>query len=245
MQAASWVGTISPTGVLSYAKEESRGVWQTMRSWPYAYALGNGPDSLIKGKFDVAPLPSGGDGSSATLGGWNLAVSRLSPNPAAAIDLVRYLASPEVQKRRAIETANLPTSMALDDDPEVTAAQPIVTRWKDAFMQAVPRPSAPTKVKYNEVSSKVWLALHETLSGHDARGRQPRVARPRRARRRQLVSLPDKPGAGRGPRLTRIAGRLEDRKHLGQPGDGRGEREAETAVEGRARPLHFSKPRGS
>jgi trehalose/maltose transport system substrate-binding protein len=169
-RAAGWVGTISPGGVLSYAEEESRGVWQMgnavfMRNWPYAFALGNGADSPIAGKFEVAPLPSGGDGSAAALGGWNLAVSKFSPNPDAAIDLALYLTSPEVQKQRAIENANLPTIVALYEDADIAAAQPIVARWKDVFMQAVPRPSAPTKVKYNEVSAKVWSAVHETLSG--------------------------------------------------------------------------------
>ena len=108
--AASWVGTISPPGVLSYTEEESRGVWQTgnavfMRNWPYAYALGNGDDSPIKGKFDVAPLPSGGgdNTSAATLGGWNLAVSKFSPNPEAATALAMYMAStgdPEAARAR-------------------------------------------------------------------------------------------------------------------------------------------------
>ena len=106
-----WVGTISPPGVLAYQEEESRGVWQTgnavfMRNWPYAYSLGNGADSAVKGKFDVAPLPKGaGDGarSAATLGGWNLAVSKYSKNPKEAIDLVKFLASPEMQKYRDAE----------------------------------------------------------------------------------------------------------------------------------------------
>jgi trehalose/maltose transport system substrate-binding protein len=96
--AMSWVGTISPPGVLAYQEEESRGVWQTgnavfMRNWPYAYGLGNSDDSPVKDLFDVAPLPTGGgnDTSAATLGGWNLAVSRYSPNPEAAIDLVKFL----------------------------------------------------------------------------------------------------------------------------------------------------------
>ncbi len=58
-----WVGTISPEGVLAYQEEEARGVWQTgnavfMRNWPYAYGLGNGDDSAVKGLFDVAPLPT-------------------------------------------------------------------------------------------------------------------------------------------------------------------------------------------
>jgi len=158
--------------VLSYQEEEARGVWQTgnsvfMRNWPYAYATGNSDDSPIKGKFDVAPLPSGGgdNTSAATLGGWNLAVSRYSPNPDAAISLAMYMASTEYQKAFAIKTSHLPTIISLYDDAEVAAAQSIIPRWKDIFLNAVPRPSAPTKVAYNEVSSKFWSAVHDTLSG--------------------------------------------------------------------------------
>jgi trehalose/maltose transport system substrate-binding protein len=170
--AQSWVGTISPPGVLAYQEEESRGVWQTgnsvfMRNWPYAYGLGNGDDSPIRGMFGVAPLPTGGgnDTSAATLGGWNLAVSRYSPNAEAAIDLVKFLTSTEVQKQRALLASQLPTIVSLYDDPDIAAQQPIIPLWKDVFLQAVPRPSAPTKVAYNEVSSKFWSAVHETLSG--------------------------------------------------------------------------------
>ena len=171
--AATWVGTISPQGVLSYQEEEARGVWQIsnavfMRNWPYAYALGNGDDSPIKGLFDVTTLPSGGpDGqSAATLGGWNVAVSKYSEEKEAAISLALFLAGAETQKLRAIKEGSLPTLVALYDDPDVAAAQPIVPRWKDVFQQAVPRPSAPTKGKYNEVSAKFWSAVHETLSGN-------------------------------------------------------------------------------
>ncbi len=170
--AAAWVNTISPGGVLSYTEEESRGVWQTgnaafMRNWPYAFALGNGEDSPIKGKFDVAPLPSGGgdNSSAATLGGWNLAVSRYSPNPEAATDLALYMASAEFQKQAALRLTHLPTIVSLYDDQEIADAQPIIPRWKDIFLNAVPRPSAPTKTSYNEVSSKFWSAVHDTLSG--------------------------------------------------------------------------------
>ena len=34
-----------------------------MRNWPYAYALGQGVDSVIAGKFDVSPLPAGASGA--------------------------------------------------------------------------------------------------------------------------------------------------------------------------------------
>ena len=167
-----WIGKIAPEGVLAYQEEESRGVWQVgnavfMRNWPYAYGLGNGDDSKVKGLFDVVPLPSGGEGggSAATLGGWNVGVSKYSKNQEAAIDLVKFLGSAEYQKQNAIKGSKLPTIISLYDDADIAAAQPIIPRWKEVFLNAVPRPSAPTKVKYNEVSSLFWSAVHDTLSG--------------------------------------------------------------------------------
>ena len=171
-QAKAWVGTISPEGVLAYQEEEARGVWQTgnaafMRNWPYAYGLGNGDDSAVKGLFGVTTLPVGkaGDTSAATLGGWNVAVSKYSTKQEAAISLAMYLAGPEAQKQRAINESNLPTIVALYDDADIAAAQPIIPQWKDVFLNAVPRPSAPTLGKYAEVSSKFFNAVHATLSG--------------------------------------------------------------------------------
>lgn len=171
--AASWVGTISPDGVLAYQEEEARGLWQTgnavfMRNWPYAYGLGNGDDSAVKGLFGVTTLPTGGgnDTSAATLGGWNVAVSKYGDNQEAAISLALYLANVEAQKQRAINESNLPTIISLYDDADIAAAQPIIPQWKDVFLQAVPRPSAPTLGSYNEVSSLFWSAVHDVLSGN-------------------------------------------------------------------------------
>ncbi|RVD55029.1 ABC transporter substrate-binding protein [Mesorhizobium sp. M2D.F.Ca.ET.140.01.1.1] len=168
----SWIGTIAPPGVLAYQEEESRGVWQTgnavfMRNWPYAYALGNSENSPIKGKFDVAPLPAGERAHpAATLGGWNLAVSKYSKHPDAAIELVKFIASREMQKYRTLKTANLPTIAALYDDPDIARQQPIVPRWKPIFLNAQPRPSATARIKYNEASSQFWTAVHNTISGN-------------------------------------------------------------------------------
>jgi trehalose/maltose transport system substrate-binding protein len=171
--ARSWVGTISPPGVLAYQEEESRGVWQTgnavfMRNWPYAYALGNSEGSPIKGKFDVTTLPSGsaeGARPAATLGGWNLAVSKYSKNPDVAVELVKWIASPRMQKYRALKGAYLPTIQALYDDPDIAREQPIIPHWKHIFLDAVPRPSAQAKIRYNEASSEFWTAVHNTMSG--------------------------------------------------------------------------------
>jgi trehalose/maltose transport system substrate-binding protein len=169
-RAKSWVGGISPPGVLAYAEEEARGVWQLgnsvfMRNWPYAYALGNGDDSKVKGKFAIVPLPASGEKSAATIGGWNLAVSKFSKSPAEAKALAMFLSSVETQKANAIEMTHLPTIVGLYDDADVSKAQPVLVQWKPIFLTAVPRPSAPTKVKYNEVSSLFWNAVHDTLAG--------------------------------------------------------------------------------
>jgi trehalose/maltose transport system substrate-binding protein len=171
-EAASWINTISPPGVLGYQEEEARGVWQTgnavfMRNWPYAYSLGNSADSKVKGLFDVAPLPAGTDGkSAATLGGWNIAVSKYSKNQAEAIKLALFISSKEFQKDRAIQRSALPTLQALYDDPDVAKAQPIVPTMKAVFMNAVARPSRGAGIKYNEVSSDFWSAVHDTLAGN-------------------------------------------------------------------------------
>lgn len=170
--AASWIGTIAPQGVLNYAEEEARGVFQNgnaafMRNWPYAWSLGNAKDSKVSGKIGVSALPKGGaDGqNAATLGGWQLAVSKYSKNPEAAASLVMYMTSPEVQKERAIKGSYNPTIGALYKDKDVLEANPFFASLFEVFTNAVPRPATATGLKYPEVSSAFWNATHDVLSG--------------------------------------------------------------------------------
>jgi trehalose/maltose transport system substrate-binding protein len=170
--AASTVGTISPEGVLNYQEEEARGVWQAgnavfMRNWPYAWGLGQAPDSPIHDKIGVAALPAGGEKgkSTGTLGGWQLAVSKYSDHPKEAVDLVRYLTSPTEQKRRAIEGAYNPTIPALYQDTDVLEAAPFMGDLFDTFTNAVARPARVTGAKYNQVSAEFFNAVHQVLSG--------------------------------------------------------------------------------
>ncbi len=170
-KAAGWVGTISPTGVLGMAEESSRAVWQAgnaafMRNWGYAYSLGMADDSLIKGKFDVAPLPAGKSGAgAATLGGWQLAVSRYSRNPEVAADVALFLASYEMQKMRAVDASYNPTIMDLYFDEDVLEATPFFGRLYDVFINTVARPSTVTSPNYTEASTLFFQAVHSVLSG--------------------------------------------------------------------------------
>ena len=171
--AKGWIGTISPEGVLNYAEEDARGVFQSgnavfMRNWPYAWALANADDSPVKDKVGVTVLPQGGEGGrhSAALGGQQLAVSKYSAHPAEAADLVRYLTSAAEQKRRALEGSFNPTRKSLYSDQEVLAAVPFLESFGAVLESAVARPSTVTGDRYNQVSTEFYQAVHNTLSGH-------------------------------------------------------------------------------
>ncbi len=170
-RAASWIGAITPKGVLNYAEEEARGVFQSgndvfMRNWPYAWSLGNAPESPVAGKIGTSALPKGPNGEHrGTLGGWQLAVSKYSKNPDVAVDLVLYLTSSQEQRRRAIEASFNPTRKDLYEDPEVIKANPFFLTLREVFTNAVPRPSHITGVRYNRVSTAFWNAVHAVLSG--------------------------------------------------------------------------------
>ncbi len=174
-RAAAWVGGISPEAVTGYMEEDARGVWQGgnsafMRNWPYAYANGQEEGSAIKDKFTVGVLPAGDGGQhAATLGGWQVFVSKYSQNQDAAKEFAKYWASSPIQKSRAIERANLPTIGSLYEDEDVLAAQPYYESMFDVFNGgAVPRPSTVSADLYNDVSIAYFTAVNQILSGADA-----------------------------------------------------------------------------
>ena len=176
-RAAAWIGKISPPGVTGFGEEDARRMWQAgnaafMRNWPYAYVLGNADDSPIKGKIGVAALPGKEEGqSAASLGGWQLAVSKYSAHPEIAADVALTLAGVAEQKRRAIQGSLNPTIMSLYEDPEVLEAVPFFGSLYDVFINAVARPSTATAPKYNEVSTKFFNAVYDVLTGKkDAQG---------------------------------------------------------------------------
>lgn len=176
-RAKGWAGTISPPGSTTYMEEQARAVWQAgnsafMRNWPYAYALGQGDaksPSVIADKFDVTALPKG-DGpnarNAATLGGWQLMVSSYSKNKEAAIEFVKFMTSPEVQKVRAVGLSNLPTIPEVYKDPDVLAKNAFFERLLPVFSGgAVARPSTVSADLYNDVSLAYFNAVNQIITG--------------------------------------------------------------------------------
>ncbi len=172
-RARRWVGWISPPGVTAYIEEDARNLFQNghvlfMRNWPYAYALLSSSGSPVRGKFAVAVLPRSaepGGRHAATLGGWQLMVSRYSRHPEQAVALVRYLTSAALQKQRAREMSLLPTRRSVYEDPEVQRMHPWWTVARKVLTSAVARPSSVTGRRYNRVSQAIYDAVHRVLTG--------------------------------------------------------------------------------
>lgn len=168
-RAQNWIGTISPPDTYDIAEEEARAIWEAgnaafMRNWPYAYGLGNAEGSQVKGVFDVVPLPRGEAGGAATLGGWQMAVNRHTRFPQEAAELVRYMTSQEVQKRRAIDGSYNPTRQSLYRDPQVLSANPFFASMPDILAATVARPSGVTGRSYEAVSSIMYTEINQVLT---------------------------------------------------------------------------------
>ncbi len=169
----SQIGVTTPRGVTTYQEGEAQTAFTDgdaafERNWPYAYSLNAAAGSKVAGKFAVAPLPHGASGGSvATVGGWQLAVSKYSKHPDAAIEFVRYMTSKAVEKFDTITNSNVPTIPSLANDPAVRKAAPYLNP-ATANVPRATRPSTILGAKYNEGSKDIYQAISRILNGASA-----------------------------------------------------------------------------
>lgn len=172
-RARTWVGGLSPEGITTYQEAESLNVFTAgnamfLRNWPYAWAASQDSPATA-GKIGVGVLPMGeGDGArnAATLGGWQMMVSKYSQNQEAGIEFVKYMCSAEVQLSYAVERAHLPTIASVYDAPEVAESSEFIPRLKDVFQGgAVARPSSVSAEEYNAISTIYFTELNQVLTG--------------------------------------------------------------------------------
>lgn len=172
-RARTWIGNLSPEGNTTYQEAEALNVFTAgnsmfLRNWPYAWAASQ-DSPAIAGKVGVGVLPMGdGEGArnAATLGGWQMMVSKYSKNQEAGIEFVKYICSPELQLSYAVERAHLPTIASVYDAPEVAAASEFIPRLKDVFQGgAVARPSSVAAEEYNAISTIYFTELNQVLTG--------------------------------------------------------------------------------
>ncbi|HEV2529062.1 MAG TPA: ABC transporter substrate-binding protein [Thermomicrobiales bacterium] len=174
-RARGWIDSgISPSAVVNWQEADTlnnfiAGNVAIARNWPYMYSSANAATSAVAGNVAVGLLPMGsGEGArnAATLGGWNMFVSRFSLQQEAAIELTKYLTSAGVQRSFAIEKSHIPTRVPVFEDPGVVSAQPFIAELRDVFTGgAVARPSTATGAQYAEVSQVYYQQLNQVLSG--------------------------------------------------------------------------------
>jgi multiple sugar transport system substrate-binding protein len=144
------VGAISHRGVLAYQEPESLAMFTQgkavfHRNWPYAWESANDPArSKVAGKVGIVPLPAfPGHRSAATLGGWQLGISRFSRKTRLAWRFVDFMTSSETQKRIALYTGRAPARKALYRDSDILKKNPQFRSQYETFLLAAPRPVTP------------------------------------------------------------------------------------------------------
>ncbi len=190
------IGGIAHRGVLADEEPESLALFTQgraifLRNWPYAWVIANDPaQSRIAGKVGMAPLPGfAGHRGVATLGGWQLGISRFSRQPELAWRFVDHMTSEAMQKRIGLSIGRAPTRRALYDHPELIAKIPQLKSLLKVFERAVPRPTTPVYVPLSNIMQRYFssvLALPDT----DIDGRAALAARDMN---RVLDLLRDKP----------------------------------------------------
>ena len=177
---AGEIGKVTPRGVTSYQEDQTEHAFDDgdaafARNWPYQYGIGAKAGSKVTGKFNVTVLPHGSSGQSVgTVGGWQLAVSKFSKHQGAAIEFVRYLTSPAVEKFDAITNSNVPTIVSVAKIKAVVKANP----YLKPAIASVPRVTRPAKflgTKYNEASKVIYQGINQILNGASASSVLPQI----------------------------------------------------------------------
>jgi len=174
------IGRVTPRGVTSYQEDQTEHAFDNgdaafARNWPYQYGIGATAGSKVKGKFSVTVLPHGSTGKSVgTVGGWQLAVSKYSKHKDAAIEFVRYMTSPAVEKFDALTNSNVPTIVSVAKDKAVRAKNPYL-KPSIASVPRVTRPAKFLKTHYNEASKVIYQGINQILNGTPAKNVLPGV----------------------------------------------------------------------
>ncbi len=161
---------VSPATVTGFSEEESRRVFQEgravfMRNWPYAWSEAQKPDSPIRGKVGIAPLPTvSGEPGSGALGGWQLAVNaHVSPERRKlAARLIAHLTSPEANRVLALNYARNPPRPAVYQDPRLREEAPFIASLLPLVERAKPRPVTPY---YNLISDVLQSEFSAAVAG--------------------------------------------------------------------------------
>ncbi|BDU50545.1 ABC transporter substrate-binding protein [Haliovirga abyssi] len=145
-----------PKDIKNYKEKESEnnflgGKSVFSRNWPYLWSESLKTD--LKGKIGISPLPKGDKKSAAVLGGWVGMINKSTKHKEEAWEFLKFLASEEGEKIRAIKNGVSPTYIPLYRDKGLTELYPYFKNpeFLKALKAAVPRPVSPVYPKVSEI----------------------------------------------------------------------------------------------
>ena len=158
-----------PKAAITWQEEQGRKAFQNgelifHRNWGGVYNLANKTDgsSEVAGKFDVAPLPGIIGPGVSSLGGHNYAIAKYAENKGTAVDFLKFMSAPEVQKSNCLATSSTPTLAALYSDPDIVKKFPYMPIQLKSVQTAKPRPKA---VEYGDVTLAIQDSAYGALQG--------------------------------------------------------------------------------
>jgi multiple sugar transport system substrate-binding protein len=133
-------------------------------NWPFQYATATDPakSTLTAETLGNAILPGIAVPSATIDGSEGFAISSYSKNKEPALEWLRFVASPEVQRRIVVDEGWLPVSKSLLDDEEVVQALPVVETYKEQSKYKALRYGAPW---YSDVTTHLSTEITDAMLG--------------------------------------------------------------------------------
>lgn len=157
-----------PREAITYQEEQGRQAFESgkllfLRNWPYVYNLAKTEgSSKVKNTFAMAPLPGVNGPGASSLGGHNVAMSVYSAHKATALDFLKFVETPEMQKFFITQGSLAPVVRSLYDDASLKKKFPYLPVLKASLAHAVPRPVSPF---YPAVSKAVQDNAYAAIKG--------------------------------------------------------------------------------
>lgn len=172
-RAASWVGRISPPGVLAYRELDSMNVWDSgnvafRRTWQWEDRLAHWQESTMPDKTGYTSMPGGAAGRVGTLGGIGLGIPRSSAHPQEAATLIRFLLEEEAQASAGHDWSSASGRPELYQLPAILTLHNQSKEAADPRSGVVSRPSNVTASDYEKVTQAYFAAVHSVLTKEKA-----------------------------------------------------------------------------
>jgi len=160
-----------PKDALTWQEEESREAFQSgklmfLRNWPYVYNhLVNDPDSKVKDKFGIAPLPGLNGPGKSSLGGHSAAISEFSDAKGTALNFLKFIIGDTAQGIFLNVGSLAPVRASLYSDPANIKKFPYLPVLQKSINTAIPRPVSPFYPAITQgIEQNVYAALKGSMS---------------------------------------------------------------------------------